>query len=101
MRYGRNISALAAGITVVFFVLPAAAQTLPANYLRKNTYLPAPALPIAAQPLPATLPPDFHTRHFGFFCRQELKMQRAAIPFTFRLGNMEQCNRLEGKPGYR
>lgn len=47
------------------------------------------------------VPPDFHTRNFGFFCRQELKMQQAHIPLTFRLGSMEYCNRMEQKPGYR
>jgi hypothetical protein len=43
------------------------------------------------------VPQDFHTRSFGFFCRQELKMQQANLPVTFRLGNMDQCNLLENK----
>jgi hypothetical protein len=46
---------------------------------------------------PQSIPANFHTQHFGFFCRQELHLQRAGIPFAFRLGNMEQCNRLESK----
>jgi hypothetical protein len=44
-----------------------------------------------------SIPSNFHTQHYGFFCRQELQLQRANIPFAFRLGNMEQCNRLESK----
>ena len=60
-------------------------------------------------PIPATfgykqpqpIPGDLHTRNFGFFCRQELKMQQAHVPVTFRLGSMDECNRLEQKPGYR
>lgn len=58
--------------------------------------------------LPATfstskpvVPQNFHTQHFGFFCRQELKMQEANIPVTFRLGSMDYCNYLEQKTGYR
>lgn len=46
------------------------------------------------------LPADFHTRQFGFFCKQELRMQRAHIPLSFRLGNMDMCNLLEQKKGY-
>jgi len=47
------------------------------------------------------IPQNYYVQHLGFFCRQELKMQQAKIPITFRLGSMEQCNRLEQKPGYR
>ena len=47
------------------------------------------------------IPQNYYTQHLGFFCRQELKMQQAKVPVTFRLGSMEQCNRLEQKPGYR
>ena len=45
--------------------------------------------------------PDHYTKHFGFFCRQELKLDKAHVPITFRLGNMDLCNKLEDKPGYR
>jgi hypothetical protein len=47
------------------------------------------------------IPQSFYTQHFGFFCRQELKMQRIHVPVTFRLGSMDHCNELEQKPGYR
>ncbi len=47
------------------------------------------------------LPPDFHTKHFGFFCKQELRLQRTHIPLAFRLGSMDMCNTLEQKTGYR
>src|SRR4051812_27686989 len=47
------------------------------------------------------VPRNYYTQHLGFFCRQELKMQQAKVPVTFRLGSMEQCNTLEQKPGYR
>ena len=47
------------------------------------------------------VPENYYTKGLGFFCRQELKMQQAHVPVTFRLGSMENCNRLEQKPGYR
>src|ERR1700732_1983102 len=46
------------------------------------------------------IPQNFYTQCFGFFCRQELKMQQAHVPLTFRLGSMDYCNWLEQKPGY-
>jgi hypothetical protein len=44
------------------------------------------------------LKPDFSTSNWGFFCRQELKFEKNfKIPFRFRLGSVQQCDRLEGK----
>lgn len=44
------------------------------------------------------LPGDFYSKQLGFFCKQEIKMDKAIkIPFRFRLGSVEQCNWLEGK----
>ena len=47
------------------------------------------------------IPSNLHTQHFGFFCRQELRMQQAGVSVAFRLGSMDLCNKLEDKPGYR
>ena len=47
------------------------------------------------------IPENFYTKGLGFFCRQEIKMEHAHVPVTFRLGSMDYCNRLEQKPGYR
>lgn len=46
----------------------------------------------------AVVPASFSTSQWGFFCRQELKWEKATkIPFRFRLGSVQQCDRLEGK----
>lgn len=43
--------------------------------------------------------PDLATRHLGFFCRQEIKMDKqTAVPLRMRLGSMQQTDWLEGKP---
>ncbi|MBC7553426.1 MAG: hypothetical protein H7257_05565 [Taibaiella sp.] len=43
------------------------------------------------------VPKDIYTKNFGFFCRQELRMYKAHVPVSFRLGSMDYCNRLEQK----
>ena len=54
----------------------------------------APSAPAAIK---SPVPGNFYTQHFGFFCKQELKMHQAHVPLSFRLGSMEYCDRLEGK----
>ena len=42
--------------------------------------------------------PNFYVQHLGFFCKQEIKMDRITrVPFRFRLGSVDDCDRLEGK----
>ena len=44
------------------------------------------------------LPAGAATAHYGFFCRQELKWDKALpTQLRFRLGSHEACDRLEGK----
>ncbi len=41
---------------------------------------------------------DLYASRMGFFCKQELKIQKATgIPLFLRLGSLRQCNYLEGK----
>jgi len=47
------------------------------------------------------IPQDYYAKQLGFFCKQEIKMQQIHVPVTFRVGSMDDCNRLEQKPGYR
>ena len=42
--------------------------------------------------------PLFYVNNLGFFCKQELKFQSATrLPFKFRLGSVQYCDRMEGK----
>ena len=75
--------------------------------VRDTTVYSAPAVKLFSAPVINTfqnkqvIPIDLYTQHLSFFCRQELKMQQAHVPVTFRLGSMDQCNYLEQKPGYK
>lgn len=46
------------------------------------------------------LPEDYYFRHCGYFCRLEIRAQKKlGIPLTFRLGDLQYVDRLEGKDG--
>jgi len=45
------------------------------------------------------LSPGFYASNLGFFCKQEIKFEKAIkVPFKFRLGGVQQCDWMEGKP---
>ena len=46
----------------------------------------------------STIPADFSTCNYGFFCKEELKIEKATgLPIRIRLGSLQQCNYYEGK----
>ena len=55
--------------------------------------------PEKSKTIPSTfLSPGFYASQLGFFCKQEIKMDKITkVPFRFRLGSVAECNRLEGK----
>ena len=52
-------------------------------------------VPIDPKPF---LSANYYASHLGFFCKQEIKFEKVAkIPIKFRLGSVEECDRMEGK----
>lgn len=44
------------------------------------------------------LPSNYYVTGLGFFCRQEIKLEKITkFPFKFRLGSVAECDHIEGK----
>ena len=77
------------------------------NFLVKNKlkasdtvlhFVPSTSFVESVENLKAPIAEDFSTCTYGFFCRQELKVEKATrMPIRFRLGSLAQCNYYEGK----
>lgn len=96
---------------MIFVIAEAISQNLPAT--TSKTFLLQPAIqPLStsnvivfkglttagAQPRKQVIAQNFYVSRLGFFCRQEIKFEKITkIPFRFRLGSVEECDRMEGK----
>lgn len=71
----------------------------PATALLLNDYVDAPSLKIALeQATPSPIPSAYSFKDLGFFCKIEAKLEKAVqFPVKFRLGEVEQVDRKEGK----
>jgi hypothetical protein len=90
-------------IFILFVTKPVVAQkkyVLPVSNFSFKTI-------ITAQPLKYTAPafsiytiaPNFYSSNLAFFCRQEIKIEKAIkIPFKLRLGSVQTVDYLEQKP---
>ena len=52
------------------------------------------------QPIPySIISSNFYTQNLGFFCKKELQIEKVIkLPLKFRLGTVQQCDWMEGKP---
>jgi len=76
---------------VAFILFKTPAKPVPAILLINSNV----ATAINPQPV---LSPNYYSTQLGFFCKQELKFEKISkIPFKFRMGSVEDCDRLEGK----
>jgi hypothetical protein len=81
----------------VAFPPSAAAFALPFTTASANSH-PGLSVSPAGSPPSTSLADDYYSRHFGFFCKRELELEKTIhVPVRFRLGSLENCNRLEGK----
>jgi hypothetical protein len=47
---------------------------------------------------PFNINSNYNTLGWGFFCKKEWQLEKAIkIPFKFRLGSVEICDKMEGK----
>jgi len=54
-------------------------------------------LPVLNIPIPF-LSANYYASQLSFFCKQEIKIEKSVkIPFKFRLGSVDECDRMEGK----
>jgi hypothetical protein len=66
------------------------------GFPKKSPVIPAPAVISAVLPVVSS---NFYTQNFGFFCKKELQLEKLTkVPFKFRLGSVQQCDWMEGKP---
>jgi hypothetical protein len=67
-------------------------QQLYRPFLQKTT--------VISRQLSPVVQPDGYARTLGFFCRQEIRMDKQTpVKLRFRLGSVAHCDYLEGKKG--
>ncbi|MEP6584996.1 MAG: hypothetical protein ABJA90_12055 [Ginsengibacter sp.] len=80
------------------FILKQTAKTWNQNQYFNLTNAPIAVTQQISASVQNKIPQDYYTKNFGFFCKQELRVEKAIkIPLRFRLGSLQQCNYYEGK----
>ncbi len=85
-------------VVLLFFSFRASAQYTPYVKYGESIHQSVDTMP-AYNIKRAMIAPNFYTTHFGFFCKQELKIEKAiSIPVRIRIGSIDHLNYLERKP---
>ena len=85
-------------VVLLFFGLRVSAQFRGNTEMRGKDHAPADSLPVFRFS-GTVIAPNHYSSHLGFFCRQELKIEKAiSIPLRIRLGSVDHVNWLERKP---
>jgi hypothetical protein len=75
---------------IILLLIPSVKPVSTMLSVNKSTGVTVPSHPF--------LSPNYYSSQLGFFCKQEIKFEKISkIPFKFRLGSVEECDRLEGK----
>lgn len=82
---------------VIFICLPGYGQVLMKEVpVLKGDSLKAP-VQLRNLNIVSPIAPNYYTTGFGFFCKQELKLEKVNVPLKVRVGDPNYCNYLESK----
>ncbi len=88
---------------MIFVMKSASAQYLVPKAFTAKAFVPGTVRTVVTlnprQNFLSLVQPDFFLHNESFFCRQERKLENATkLPLRFRIGSLQYCNWLEGKP---
>lgn len=82
---------------VIMIILTVASQQLAAQMVLPNAPKKLPLDSLRNLPL-RVLASNYYSSNLPFFCKQELQIQKLTkVPIKFRIGSVEEVDRLEGK----